>query len=79
MALANREFSSGAIDGHFGPGLEGALLDFQRSRDLAVDGVVGPAVWRALEVAPEATPVAAFRTVVVTPADTAELAALPEE
>jgi lipoprotein-anchoring transpeptidase ErfK/SrfK len=78
VVLGNREFSSGVIDGRFGPRLEGALLDFQRSRGLAVDGVAGPAVWRALEVVPDETHAAGFRAVVVTPTDTVGLAVLPE-
>src|SRR5437899_11431986 len=36
-------FNPGHIDGDFGPGTEAALLGFQRSEGLVIDGVVGPA------------------------------------
>jgi putative chitinase len=35
-------FNPGHIDGDFGPGTEAALLGFQRSEGLVIDGVVGP-------------------------------------
>lgn len=36
------------IDGVFGPKTEGFVAQFQRSKSLTPDGVVGPATWRAL-------------------------------
>ena len=36
------------IDGIFGPGCLQAVKDFQRSRFLVVDGIVGPKTWREL-------------------------------
>lgn len=43
-------FSPGAIDGKFGPGTESAVKMFQRSKGLAVDGIVGPKTAAALGV-----------------------------
>jgi putative chitinase len=41
QALADRGFKPGAIDGDFGGGTEAALMAFQHSQGLLVDGVAG--------------------------------------
>jgi putative chitinase len=48
QALQAAGFSPGAIDRSFGPGTEAAVIAFQRSKALAVDGVVGPNTATAL-------------------------------
>jgi peptidoglycan hydrolase-like protein with peptidoglycan-binding domain len=39
-----------AVDGIFGPITEGAVKDFQQSKGLAVDGIMGPQTWPKLIV-----------------------------
>jgi hypothetical protein len=41
-------FFGGEIDGDFGPVTESAVIDYQRSRGLAADGIVGQQTWGAL-------------------------------
>jgi len=41
-------FMPGPIDGIFGPMTQRAVMDFQRSRGLVPDGIVGPLTWAAL-------------------------------
>jgi lipoprotein-anchoring transpeptidase ErfK/SrfK len=77
VALGNQEFSAGAIDGRFSPALAAALVDYQKSRGLAPDGIAGPVVWGELGIA-RVNGEEAFRAHTVTPADTAGLAPLPE-
>ncbi len=43
-------FNPGAIDGIFGPNTQAAVMNFQRSKGLAIDGIVGIQTWTALGV-----------------------------
>lgn len=47
-----------ATDGVFGSITDGYVRDFQQSQQLAVDGVVGPDTWSALDGTPSSTPAA---------------------
>jgi putative chitinase len=49
--LAEKGFSPGNIDGHFGLGTEAAVVAFQRSAGLLADGIAGPRTLAALELA----------------------------
>ena len=46
--LARFGFYSGRVDGIFGSKTATAVIQFQKSRRLAIDGVVGPQTWSAL-------------------------------
>lgn len=50
VLLERSHFSPGQIDGEPGSSFAGALAGFQRSRDLADDGRLGPDTWAALEL-----------------------------
>ena len=49
QALANQGFSPGSVDGIYGAKTEAAVESFQRSKGLAVDGIVGPNTVAALQ------------------------------
>jgi Putative peptidoglycan binding domain len=50
-ALASLGFSSGTIDGNYGPSTQDAVSRFQRSVGITADGVVGPETRQALRTA----------------------------
>ncbi|MBN1209210.1 MAG: peptidoglycan-binding protein [Myxococcaceae bacterium] len=56
--LKSKGFNPGGVDGVFGPKTKAAVLAFQRSQGIAVDGVVGPQTWGRLKGAggPAPTP-----------------------
>jgi peptidoglycan hydrolase-like protein with peptidoglycan-binding domain len=41
------------IDGQFGPNTETAVKQFQQSKGLTVDGIVGPMTWQAMPADPD--------------------------
>lgn len=41
-------FNPGTADGNFGNGTETAVINFQKSKNLPADGIVGTATWTAL-------------------------------
>ncbi|MFA5388159.1 MAG: peptidoglycan-binding domain-containing protein [Candidatus Omnitrophota bacterium] len=47
-ALKNAGFDPGSIDGKIGPRTRQAIKDFQKSKGLVPDGVVGPKTWTSL-------------------------------
>jgi peptidoglycan hydrolase-like protein with peptidoglycan-binding domain len=53
--LANLNYYQGAIDGDFGSETEAAVIEFQQSRSLTPDGVVGPRTAAALGISNTAT------------------------
>jgi peptidoglycan hydrolase-like protein with peptidoglycan-binding domain len=48
--LSNEGFDPGPIDGIFGPLTEAAVIDFQTTEQITVDGIVGPQTRRVLGV-----------------------------
>jgi murein L,D-transpeptidase YcbB/YkuD len=46
--LVRRALTYRQIDGIFGPATKTAVEEFQKTRNLAVDGIVGPITWAAL-------------------------------
>jgi putative chitinase len=51
--LRERGFNPGKIDGDFGPATEAAVLAFQPSAGLLVDGIAGPRTLAALDLVPD--------------------------
>ena len=47
-ALASAGFDPGSLDGRFGSSTEAAVREFQISRNLTADGIVGDVTWAAL-------------------------------
>lgn len=47
-ALKNAGFDPGSMDGKIGPRTRQAIKDFQKSKGLVPDGVVGPKTWTSL-------------------------------
>jgi len=48
LALKNAGFDPGAIDGKMGPRTQQAVKEFQKTKGLTPDGVVGPKTWTQL-------------------------------
>ncbi|MDD3338420.1 MAG: peptidoglycan-binding protein [Lachnospiraceae bacterium] len=46
--LGSRGIYKGALDRSFGPGLRDAVMKYQHLRNLAEDGICGPATWKDL-------------------------------
>ncbi|MGC8487015.1 MAG: peptidoglycan-binding domain-containing protein, partial [Clostridia bacterium] len=55
-SLASLGYYHGAIDGVYGPELGSAVRSFQSTHNLAVDGIVGPITWGALDAATGSSP-----------------------
>lgn len=55
--LNNAGFDTGTIDGIFGKMTLNGVLDFQRSKNLVPDGIVGPKTYAALETVTWADPI----------------------
>ncbi|MDZ7695029.1 MAG: peptidoglycan-binding domain-containing protein [Balneolaceae bacterium] len=54
--LQEQNHYRGPIDGIYGGGTETAVRAFQRSEDLAIDGIVGPNTWQELFDEDEVSP-----------------------
>jgi lysozyme len=51
LGLLDLDYIEAKPSSYFGRLTEAAVIDFQRDHDLTVDGIVGPATWKALEAA----------------------------
>lgn len=49
-ALKRADFYNGKVDGKLGPATKSAIIEFQRSKGLTADGVVGRRTWDSLKV-----------------------------
>ncbi len=47
------------VDGSFGPGTQGTVIEFQQDNNLVADGIVGAGTWAALETRAQAGPATA--------------------
>jgi len=47
-ALTTLKYDTGGLDGIFGNKTRNSVLGYQRSKGLAVDGIIGNNTWRAL-------------------------------
>lgn len=48
VRLKGLGFYRGDVDGSFGPGMKQAVMDFQKSRGISIDGSIGPTTWQYL-------------------------------
>ena len=64
-ALTKFGYLADKIDGIFGKNTLAAVKNFQGSRGLVVDGIVGPKTWAALESTPPSPPVVPLYTVII--------------
>ncbi len=49
VALKNAHFYTGKVDGKAGPATKAAIVEFQRSKGLTADGVIGRKTWDLLK------------------------------
>jgi peptidoglycan hydrolase-like protein with peptidoglycan-binding domain len=48
VQVLQQRLGTTSVDGKFGPKTEAAVIDFQVSNGIKVDGIVGPETWGAL-------------------------------
>jgi peptidoglycan hydrolase-like protein with peptidoglycan-binding domain len=49
QALQNAGFYKGAIDGKIGSGTKSAIVNFQKSKGIKADGIIGRQTWELLK------------------------------